>query len=67
MINNIKEDLNKKLNSTCEIIINERRSKKIKCIGKVIKLYSNIFIINIDGKNISFSYSDVLTKKIILK
>lgn len=67
MINEIKKDLKEKVGKEVLIVINEGRSKNTKTKGIIKKLYSNIFIIEIDGTDLSFSYSDVLTKKIIFK
>ena len=67
MIENIREELMTNLNKELNIIIDEGRSRKIECKGFIDKLYSNIFTINIDNKIYSYSYSDILTKKIILK
>lgn len=67
MINEIKKELKLKEGKEVYVMINEGRSKKNKVKGLLKKLYSNIFILNVDGMDLSFSYSDVLTKKIIFK
>lgn len=67
MINEIKKELKEKIGKEVDVVINEGRSKKIKTKGVIKNLYSHIFIINVEDKDLSFSYSDVLTKKIIFK
>lgn len=67
MINEIKKELKLKEGKEVYVVINEGRSKKNKVKGLLKKLYSNIFILNVEGMDLSFSYSDVLTKKIIFK
>lgn len=67
MIEIVKEELSKYKDKNVEILINEGRSKKRKEKGKIKDLYSRIFIIEINGINNSFSYSDIITKTIIIK
>lgn len=69
MLNEIKNDIKSKLNKKVNIILNETRSKKIKCIGIIKEIYPNVFSVEIDGKiySYSYSYSDILIKKIIIK
>lgn len=67
MINEIKKELKSKEGKEVYVVINEGRSRKNKVKGVLKKLYSNIFLISVDGMDLSFSYSDVLTKKIIFK
>ena len=67
MIEIIKEELSKYKDKDVEILINEGRSKKRKEKCKIKKLYNRTFIIEINGINNSFSYSDVITKTIIMK
>lgn len=67
MIEIIKDELSKYKDKDVEILINEGRSKKRKEIGKIKKLYNRTFIIEINGINNSFSYSDLIAKTIIIK
>lgn len=67
MIENIKNDLNSKLGKSVEVIINEGRSKNLVTRAVIEKLYPHVFIIKVDNQNLSYSYSDIITKKIIIK
>lgn len=67
MINTIKDELQKYKNMKVKLIINEGRSKKRKEIGIIKELYNNIFIVEIDNINMSFSYSDIISKSVIVE
>jgi len=67
MINNIKNELKKYKGEKVNLIINEGRSKFRKETGIIKELYDNIFIIEVDKINLSFSYSDIITKTIIIQ
>lgn len=67
MLEDIKMKLKTKMNDSITIVINEGRNKKLKLNGKLENMYPNIFVVNCENKLYSFSYSDVLIKKIILK
>lgn len=60
----IKNYINNNINKELKIILDEGRSKKSLKIGKIIRTYENIFLIEIDERVLSFSYTDVLIKKI---
>lgn len=61
----IKEYIRKNVNKKVKFILDEGRSRKKLQIGIIKAYYSNIFTILVDEKLLSFSYSDVLIKKII--
>ncbi len=67
MIDQIKEELKEKTNKKVKVVVYESRSRKVEYEGILKKLYPHIFILEIDGIDMSFSYSDILTKKIIFK
>ena len=58
--NFVKNNINKEL----KVVIDEGRSKKSVKQGKILKVYDNIFLIEIDNKTLSYSFTDVLIKKI---
>ena len=60
----IKEFVKKNIGKELKIILDEGRSKKSLKIAKIKKVYENIFLIEIDEKIVSFSFTDVLIKKI---
>ena len=64
---NIKNTLNELKNKDVVIVINEGRSRKRKEIGKITGVYNRIFTILINNQLMSFSYSDLINKTIILK
>ena len=61
----IKEFIKNNKGKSLKLVIDEGRSKKALKSGKIIDYYPNIFTILVDEKLLSFSYSDVLIKKII--
>ena len=67
MIDQIKEELKEKINKKVQVVVYESRSRKVEYEGILKSLYPHIFILEIDGRDMSFSYSDILTKKIIFK
>lgn len=67
MIDQIKEELKEKINKKVKVVVYESRSRKVEYEGILKSLYPHIFILEIDGRDMSFSYSDILTKKIIFK
>ncbi len=67
MINTIRDELQKYKDTKVKIIINEGRSKKRKEIGIIKELYNNIFIVEINNINMSFSYSDIISKSVIVE
>ncbi len=67
MINTIYNELQKYKGEKVDIIINEGRSKIRNEMGIIKELYDNVFIILINGINESFSYSDIITKSVIIR
>jgi len=68
-IDAIRDNIHKELGSDVEVIHNEGRNKIYKYSGKIIEVYSNIFIISDNNNKRCFSYYDVLTDtvKILFK
>lgn len=50
-----------------KIIINEGRSKKRKVDGYIRGIYKNTFVIDINNIWESFSYSDIICNKVVIK
>ena len=67
MISTIYNELQKYKGDEVNIIINEGRSKIRNEIGIIKELYDNVFIIQINGINESFSYSDIITKSVTIE
>ena len=67
MIENIKKELLKLKGKEVEIIIDEGRSRKRKEKGIIKDIYKRNFIVIINNINNSFSFSDLITKTIIIK
>lgn len=67
MIEDIKKNLETKLNKKVKVCVNEGRSKKTIYEGILKEMYSNIFLIENEENKFCYTYTDVLTKKIILK
>ena len=63
--NKISANKNKKMN----FIFNHTRNKKEKFVGFIKEIYPSIFIVYDEDLNInkSFSYNDVLIKKLVIK
>ncbi len=43
------------------------RNKKQVYYGTISAVYPNIFMLNADGENKSFSYADVITKEVVIE
>ena len=67
MYNNIKTTLNNLKGKKLLAIIDEGRSRKREEYCEIQEVYNRIFTIKIDNILMSFSYSDLLCKTIILK
>lgn len=67
MIQKIRETLMEKQGENLILKIDIGRNKYEVYEGILDNLYENIFTVNINGLKRSFSYSDVLTKNVILK
>lgn len=66
MVETIKSELSKYIGKKVELIIDEGRSRKRKEFGIIKELYNHTFIIKINDINTSFSYSDLITKAIVI-
>lgn len=58
-LDTIKEEIEKLVDKEVMISISGSRGKKTMCKGIINNVYSNIFTVLTEGKNISFTYSDV--------
>lgn len=67
MNKSIRETLNELKGKNLLAIIDEGRSRKRKEFCTIEGVYNRIFTIRIDNVLMSFSYSDLLCKTIILK
>ena len=63
----IKDKLSSLINKNIILEIDEGRSKKRKEKGKIKSVYDRIFIVEVNGVNMSYSYSDLICKTIVLK
>ena len=67
MYKNIKKLLNELKGEDLIAVIDEGRSKKRKVKCKINGIYDRIFTIMVENSLLSFSYSDLICKTIILK
>ena len=65
-IKKIKENIQNLLNEKIKIKINLGRNKKEYLYGYIDKVYPNIFTIKTDNGIRSISYSDIITKNVII-
>ncbi len=65
-IKKIKENIQNLLNERIKIKINLGRNKKEYLYGYIDKVYPNIFTIKTDNGIRSISYSDIITKNVII-
>ncbi len=66
-INLIKEQIQKNINKKVIVTVYGLRNKISRYEGILFKAYPNIFTINIDGTEKSFSYNDYITGDIKIK
>ena len=66
-ISTVKEEIEKNIGRQVEVKIYGMRNKTDKIIGRIEKIYPNLFIINNNRETRSINYSDVLTKEVIIK
>lgn len=67
-LQSIRSNFKEYLNTPLEITYDLGRNKSEILLGKIIKLYSRIFIFQLEDKSIrSFSYADYITKTIKIK
>ena len=67
MYNNIKNILNELKDKKLIAVIDEGRSRKREEKCKIKGIYNRIFTLQTEDKILSFSYSDLICKTIILK
>lgn len=67
MYKEIQKKLKNLINKELYVEIDEGRSRKIKQKAKIKGVYDKIFTIELNNIVISFSYSDIICKTIILK
>lgn len=60
----IRDNIHNNMGNVAKIIHNEGRNRILEYEGKVIEVYSNIFIILDHDSKRSFSYHDILTETI---
>ena len=60
----IKMEIQKNLNQAVAITVYGMRNKINRYVGYISGVYPNIFTVNVEGENISFSYVDVITKEL---
>ena len=66
-IDNIKNEINKKIGSKVLITVYGMRNRTDRYEGILYKTYPNIFTINYQGEEKSFAYRDVITKDVTIK
>ncbi len=60
----IKMEIQKNLNQAVAITVYGMRNKINRYVGYISGVYPNIFTVNVEGENKSFSYVDVITKEL---
>ena len=63
-LDSVKQEIMNNLNQAVSITVYGIRNKINTYIGYISGVYPNIFTINADGKNKSFSYADIATQEI---
>lgn len=63
----IKKEIGQKIGSEVQITVHGLRNKTNTYVGRVYKLYPNIFTIKTDVGEKSFTYNDVITKEVRIK
>ena len=64
MIETIKTDIMKHLNKEVKVVSRENRNRNETFYGKIIEIYSHIFIVSNGTNKKSYSYSDILSRDI---
>ena len=69
MINKVKDRINLYMGKTINFKYNGTRNKIEEFKGTIISTYPSIFIVKVNGNNSvkSFSYTDVLIHKLVIK
>ncbi len=69
-LNDIRSVIEKNVGKKVIITTDKGRNKTRQNEGVLLKTYSSLFIVEIQGprnRKLSFSYSDVLTEKVVIK
>lgn len=66
-LDNIREEVKRHLNDEVLISVYGMRNKNYLVRGYISQVYPSIFIVNENGKERSFMYSDIATKDIVVK
>lgn len=66
-INLVKEDIQKHYHQGVSITVYGMRNKVDNYVGYISGIYPNLFTVLVDGDNKSFSYSDVVTKEVVIE
>lgn len=66
-IEKIKKQIEENIGKTVEVKLNIGRNKYEYFIGEISEIYPFLFIIKKENELKSFSYSDVLTKTLVMK
>ena len=64
MIESIKEDVFKHLNKEVKVTLKENRNRNEIFYGKVIEIYSHIFLVSNGTMQKSISYADILARDV---
>lgn len=66
-IEKIKKEIYSMIGKEVNLYVNLGRNKEENYVGTILNVYPKLFTVNVDGIFKSFSYSDVLTKTIVIK
>ena len=66
-IEKIKKEIYSMVGKEVNLYVNLGRNKEENYVGTILNVYPKLFTVNVDGIIKSFSYSDVLTKMIVIK
>ena len=66
MIDSIKSTIKSKLNREVKVISKENRNKNDIFYGYITEIYSHVFIVSNGIDKRSYSYSDILSKDILM-
>ena len=66
-IEKIKKEIYSMVGKEVNLYVNLGRNKEENYVGTILNVYPKLFTVNVDGIIKSFSYSDVLTKTIVIK
>ena len=64
MIESIKADIMNHLNKEVKVVSRENRNRNEIFYGKVVEIYSHVFLVSNGTNKKSYSYSDILSRDI---